>query len=83
VGRGLALALGGSSPVLHETVGLAPAVAFVIVGICLGRRGLDSKGCGLATSALITGIALFLFYTIMIIVGEEAFTLPPSSTCFG
>jgi hypothetical protein len=64
-------------------VGLVPAAAFVIAGICLGRRGLDSKGRSLATTALIAGIALFLFYAIMIIVGEEALTPSPSSSCFG
>jgi hypothetical protein len=79
----LALTLDVSSLILYETVGLVPAAAFVIAGICLGRRGLDSKGRGFGTIALISGIALLLFYTIMIIVGEEGFTPPPSSSPFG
>ena len=79
----LALTLDVSSLILYEAVGPVRAAAFVIAGICLGRRGLDSKGRGLATTALIAGIALFLFYTIMIIVGEEALTPFPSSSCFG
>jgi hypothetical protein len=79
----LALGLDVSSMVLHETVGPIPAIVLAAAGICVGKRGLDSKGRGFATIALITGIALFLFYTIMIIVGEEGFTPPPSSGPFG
>jgi len=79
----LAVTLEVSSLIVYETVGLVPAVAFAIAGICVGRRGLDSKGRGLATISLIAGIALLLFYTIMIIVGEEGFTPPPSSGPFG
>lgn len=78
----LALAVDALSLVLHETLGPIPAIVLAVAGVYAGKRGLDSKGRGLATIALITGIALFLFYTIMIVVGEEGFT-PPSSSSFG
>ena len=56
----LALALDVSSLVLHETVGPIPAIVLAVAGIYAGKRGLDSKGRGFATVALIAGMALFL-----------------------
>jgi len=79
----LAWAVDALSLVLHETVGPISAIVLAAAGIYAGKRGLDLKGRGFATIALITGIAFFLFCTIMIIVGEERFTPPPSSTLFG
>lgn len=71
------------SLVVHEAVGPIPAIVVAAAGIYAGKRGLDSKGRGVATIGLVAGLALFLFYSIMIIVGEEAFIPPDSSTHFG
>jgi hypothetical protein len=79
----LAMAADVLSLVVHETVGPIPAIVLAAAGIYAGKQGLDSKGRGFATIALIAGIALFLFYATMIIVGEEGFTPPESSTYFG
>lgn len=79
----LAMAADVLSLVVHEAVGPIPAIVVAAAGIYAGKRGLDSKGRGVATIGLVAGLALFLFYSIMIIVGEEAFIPPDSSTHFG
>ena len=79
----LAFALVVLSLVLHEVVGVAPALVADVAGLYAGKRGLDSRGRGFATVALIAGIAFLIFYAIMVIVGEEAFTPPDASAFFG
>ena len=73
----LALAIDGVSMAVHETVGPIPAIVLAVVGIHVGKRGLDSKGRGFALAAIVLALAFLLFFIARMIAGDPE--VPPPS----
>ena len=68
-----------ASLILNELLGMIPGFILAIVGLLLGKWGLDSRGRLLSTVALILCVVLIGVYLTVLIVGKENWEIAPTA----